>query len=201
MGRVRAAHVILATNAYTSGLWPGLDRVFTPIRYFQFATAPLGNDLADILPGRQGVWDTARIMTSIRRDAQGRLVVGAMGRVLGSKTHGLSRRWAEKRLKTLFPKLGSVAFEEAWHGTIAMTPDHLPRICQLAPNLYAPIGYNGRGITTGTVLGAAVAELVSGGDRAELPLPIKQMSTVTTAPVMSRLYEGAFAAAQVWRSF
>ena len=201
MGRLRAAHVILATNAYTSDLWPGLDRVFTPIPYFQFATAPLGADVADILPGRQGVWDTARVMTSIRKDADGRLIVGAMGRVLGAVDRGVSYRWAAKRLQTLFPNLGRVTFENAWHGSIAMTPDHLPRIYALAPKLYTPIGYNGRGITTGTVLGAAMADLVLGRDPRELPLPITPVRQVATAPIMSRLYQSVFTAAQVWRGF
>ncbi len=39
-----------------------------------------------------------------------------------------------------------------------MTPDHLPRIYRLDEGLYTPIGYNGRGITPGTIFGKAMAE-------------------------------------------
>ncbi|MDU8944205.1 NAD(P)/FAD-dependent oxidoreductase [Ovoidimarina sediminis] len=199
-GSVRAKHVVLGTNAYTDDLWPDLKRVFTTINYFQLATAPMGDRISHILPGHQGLWDTGRIMFSLRRDARGRLIIGSMGTVLGSAGQGISRRWAGKKLAQLFPDLGPVEFEEAWHGNIAMTPDHLPRIYELAPNLYTPIGYNGRGIITGTIFGECMADLITGMDPADLPLPITQLSTVPTSPVMTRLYRAAFTVNQFLKS-
>lgn len=199
-GVVRAKYVVLGTNAYSDDLWPGLKRVFTMIHYFQLATKPLSKNNSHILPGRQGIWDTGQIMFSIRRDMFDRLVIGSMGTVVGSVGRGLSHRWAKKQLARLFPELGSVEFEDAWHGQIAMTPDHLPRIYQLAPNLLTPIGYNGRGITTGTIFGECMAKLISGMDPSDLPLPMTELSTVPSAPIMSRLYQTAFTANQVLKS-
>ena len=199
-GTVRARYVVLGTNAYTDELWPELKRVFTMIHYFQLATKPLNADMSHILPGRQGLWDTGQIMFSLRRDNFDRLVIGSMGTVVGAIGRGLSHRWAKKRLSRIYPQLGPVEFEEAWHGQIAMTPDHLPRIYQLAPNLYSPIGYNGRGITTGTIFGECMADLITGMDPTELPLPMTEISTVPSAPIMSRLYQTAFTANQVLRS-
>jgi glycine/D-amino acid oxidase-like deaminating enzyme len=199
-GTVRANYVVLGTNAYSDALWPDLNRVFTMIHYFQLATKPLKGDMSHILPGRQGIWDTGQIMFSIRRDAHDRLVIGSMGTVVGSVGRGLSHRWAKKNLARLYPELGPVEFEEAWHGQIAMTPDHLPRIYQLAPNLLTPIGYNGRGITTGTIFGECMANLISGMDPADLPLPMTELSTVPSAPIMSRLYQTAFTANQILKS-
>lgn len=199
-GIVRAKSVILGTNAYTDTLWPKLAKVFTPIHYFQFATKPLGPDAAHILPGRQGLWDTGDIMFNIRRDAFDRLLVGSMGTVIGTAEKGLSRRWARKQIARVFPTLGPVEFEEAWHGRIAMTPDHLPRVYELDTGLYTAIGYNGRGITTGTLFGRAMANLLAGMDRADLPLPITPLSTVPSAPVYSRLYQAAFTANQIFKS-
>ncbi len=199
-GTVRAKHVVLGTNAYTDELWPDLKRVFTIIHYFQLATKPLQADMSHILPGRQGIWDTGQIMFSLRRDAFDRLVIGSMGTVIGAAGRGLSQRWARKQLARIYPELGPVEFEEAWHGRIAMTPDHLPRIYQLAPNLYTAIGYNGRGITTGTIFGECMADLIAGMDPADLPLPITEIRTVPTAPLMSRLYQTAFTANQVLKS-
>ena len=88
-GPITARAVVLGTNAYTDTLWPGLKRSFTPIWYFQLATEPLGDRVAGILPEGQGVWDTAPVMRSIRRDGAGRLIIGSMGRVHGDLTHGL----------------------------------------------------------------------------------------------------------------
>ncbi|WP_261385583.1 NAD(P)/FAD-dependent oxidoreductase [Tateyamaria omphalii] len=199
-GTVSAKHVVLGTNAYTDELWPDLKRVFTMIHYFQLATEPMGDRVMHILPERQGLWDTGQIMFSLRRDMEDRLIIGSMGTVVGSVGQGLSHRWAKKQLTRLFPDLGPVTFEEAWHGQIAMTPDHLPRIYNLGDGLYTSIGYNGRGITTGTLFGEAMAELLSGADPADLPLPITDVTTVPSAPIMSRLYQTAFTANQILRS-
>lgn len=196
-GPFQARSVILGTNAYTDDLWPDLKHTYTVIHFFQFATRPLGPKANAILPGGQGLWDTAPVMFSMRRDASGRLIVGSMGTVLGNSVRGLSRRWAQKRIARLFPDLHPVEFEEAWDGRIAMTPDHLPRILELADNLYTPIGYNGRGITTGTVFGQAMADLLAGINREELPLPVGKLQTVSSAPFMSRLYQAAFTANQI----
>jgi len=200
-GTVTARAVVLGTNAYTDTLWPGLNSTFTMIHYVQFATVPLGPEADHILPGRQGVWDTAPVMTSIRRDARNRLIIGTMGRIIGSRDHGLTRRWADRQIRRLFPTLGPVAFEEAWHGQIAMTPDHLPRIHVLDEGLYTPIGYNGRGIITGTIFGQAMADLLTGMDPADLPLPVTDLAAVTTAPLMRRVYDLSFAANQLIKGF
>lgn len=199
-GTLLARHVILATNAYTDTLWPGLQRSFTPIHFFQLATPPLGPEAAHILPERQGLWDTGRVMMSLRRDAQDRLVIGSMGTVFGDAKRGLSRRWARKKLAQLFPDLGPFEFDEAWHGQIAMTPDHFPRICALDEGLYTAIGYNGRGITTGTLFGRAMVDLIAGSPAEILPLPLSDPAPVTGAPILSRLYQGAFTANQIIKS-
>ncbi|MEO0371513.1 MAG: FAD-binding oxidoreductase [Pseudomonadota bacterium] len=199
-GTLRAKAVVLGTNAYTDELWPDLKNVFTKIHYLQLATPPMGEDAAHILPGRQGVWDTGKIMFSVRRDAKDRLLVGTMGRVIGTKDNGLSRRWATKRIHSIFPELGSVVFEEAWHGQIALTPDHMPRVHQLAPGLWTAIGYNGRGIITGTLFGIAISDLLTGMDPADLPLPMTEMSIAPRANMASRFYDLAFTANQFWKA-
>ncbi|MGI9525419.1 MAG: NAD(P)/FAD-dependent oxidoreductase [Hyphomicrobiaceae bacterium] len=197
---VRARMVVLGTNAYSDALWPGLKSTFTNIHYFQLATEPLGERAATILSERQGLWDTGTIMFSLRRDRAGRILIGSMGKVIGSQDGGLSHRWAQRSLRHLFPALGKVNFEAAWHGQIAMTPNHLPSIHRLADGVYTPIGYNGRGITTGTMFGRAMAELAARGNEEDLLLNITDMKKVRSAPLMSRLYQATFTANQIWNS-
>ncbi len=199
-GVVDAKYVVLGTNAYTDDLWPDLKRNFTMINYFQLATEPLGTEIENFLPERQGLWDTGQIMFSLRRDAFDRLIIGSMGKVIGKADGGLSHRWARKQLKRIYPSLGDFKFEDAWHGQIAMTPDHLPRIYNLAEGLFTPIGYNGRGITTGTVFGKAMADLLSGMDPRDLPLPITEPRSLSSAPIMSRAYQAAFTCNQFMKS-
>ncbi|MFK7754178.1 MAG: NAD(P)/FAD-dependent oxidoreductase [Sedimentitalea sp.] len=197
-GTVRARQVALGTNAYTDELWPDLKNVFTMIHYLQLATTPMGPEAAHILPGRQGLWDTGQIMFNYRRDAYDRLLIGTMGRIIGTKDRGLTRRWAAKQIARVFPDLGPVQFEAAWHGQIAMTPDHLPRVHQLAEGLWTAIGYNGRGITTGTLFGQSLAELLTGMDPANLPLPISATTAAPKRGFMTRFYDLGFTANQVW---
>lgn len=199
-GQVTADKVVLGTNAYTDNLWPNLSRIFTIIHYFQLATEPLDAGSENILPNRQGVWDTGQIMFNVRRDAHDRILLGSMGTIIGTIDKGLSQRWALKQLARLFPQLGPVKFESAWHGKIAMTPDHLPRIYELDTDLFTTIGYNGRGITTGTLFGETLSELFTGMAKSELPLPVTEMRTVSTAPLKSRLFQGAFTANQILKS-
>lgn len=198
-GPVDAGAVVLGTTAYTDALWPGLRRSFTTIAYFQLATEPLGSRAEVILPGRHGLWDTGRVMFSLRKDDFGRLVVGSMGRVVGG-ARGLSHRWAARRLRHLFPALGPVRFETAWHGQIDMTPDHLPRLHRLAENVYAVIGYNGRGIAPGTVFGRVLAQALARGSDADLPLALTDPKPIRSGPLMTRLYDLAFTANQMLKA-
>ena len=200
-GPVRARNVVLGTNAYTDGLWPGLGNILSVINYLQVATRPLGADAACILPGRQGLWDTGRIMSNLRRDGEGRLLIGTMGRVIGSAGGGLTHRWALKHVSGLFPALGPVEFERAWHGRIAMTPDHLPRIHRLGEGVWTAIGYNGRGITTGTLFGESIAGLLTGLDPKELPLPVTEFTPPPRPWLRPRMFDMAFTAGQLVRSF
>jgi glycine/D-amino acid oxidase-like deaminating enzyme len=198
-GEVTAKSVVLGTNAYTDELWPGLKNTFTTVEYFQVATKPLTGRLKGIYEEVRGSWDTAQVMISLRRDAHDRLIIGSMGAVIGGET-GLSRRWAAKNLARFFPDLGPVEFEEAWHGQIAMTPDHIFRVHRLAEGLYTPIAYNGRGITTGTMFGRALADILTGADLSTLPVAVTDVKPVSNRALKIGFYRAAFAAAQVWRS-
>ncbi|MCH2630315.1 MAG: FAD-binding oxidoreductase [Nisaea sp.] len=181
-----AKNVILATNAYTDNLWPGLKQTFTKINYFNIATSPIDEKKHSILSEGHGLWDTGKIMFSLRKDIHGRLIIGSMGSIIKGMEN-LSERWAIRNLRRLYPDLSDITIESAWHGNIAMTPDHLFRIHKLAENLYTPIGYNGRGITTGTMFGKVFAELLTGKNEANLPVPITK-----PYPVNGRLLKQEF---------
>jgi len=180
-GSVNATWVIVATNAYTDRLWPALQEELVRFPYFNLATAPLPAALRGrILPDGQGAWDTPDVLTSFRLDAQGRMVFGSVGALRGVGT-AVHADWGRRALARLFPALGRVAFEHAWHGQIGMTANALPRLHRLARNTVAISGYNGRGIAPGTVFGRALAQLALGRCGVDdLPLPL---SPPTPAPL------------------
>ncbi|OWU85807.1 oxidoreductase [Oceanicola sp. 22II-s10i] len=169
-GHVVANSVVLASNAYHTGLADTVPGPMTPVHYFQAATDPLPEGAADhILPGGEGCWDTAMVMTSVRRDAAGRIIIGAMGS-LEAPGRALHLGWARRRFRRYFPDLPDPVFTHAWSGRIGMSSDKLPRILYFGPSAYAAFGYSGRGIAPGTLFGKAMATAALSGDETGLPL-------------------------------
>ena len=165
-----AKALLLATNAYLKGLSGLPAPQFTKVGYFQAATRPLEPTWQrSILPGKEGCWDTAMVMSSFRMDGEGRLVIGGVGS-LDSIGRGTHLAWAQRKLAMLFPQLSSETLQEAWSGAICMTSDHIPKILDIGTKGYALFGYSGRGIGPGTVFGAAAAEALLTGDRHDLPV-------------------------------
>lgn len=191
-GSVTAPRLVLATNAYTEEDWNQVSQHFFPGQFFQVASSPLSEDIAgDILPERQGAWDTRLVLSSMRRDAEGRLVLGSLGRGEG-RPMAYVRCWADRIQRHYFPQLGRVEWERTWSGQIAFTPDHTLRLFEPAPGILGATGYNGRGITTGTVVGKGFAEYLMTGDDSLLPLPIRSPKAIHAKPLWSSAYEGGF---------
>ena len=169
---VRAPKLLLATNAYHEGIAGAFAPQFVVVNYSQFATAPLPPEAqAKVLPGGEGCWDTALVMSSVRVDAAGRLIVGGMGNAdgLGGAFHA---SWARRKLRALYPDLGDIPFEHHWRGKIAMTRDHIPKVVNFGPSAYAVFGYSGRGISPGTVFGTAAAQALLNDAPEAFPLPV-----------------------------
>jgi glycine/D-amino acid oxidase-like deaminating enzyme len=189
-GIISADWVIVATNAYTTSPWPALRAELLHLPYFNFATAPLPENLRKtILPERQGGWDTREILSSFRMDRTGRLVFGSVGALRGTGM-AIHKAWAARSIRKLFPQIGNVTFEAGWYGKIGMTNDSLPRFHTLAPNVISFSGYNGRGIAPGTVFGRILAEHIAGKvSEADLPLPVTQPKEETMRTLREGYYE------------
>jgi glycine/D-amino acid oxidase-like deaminating enzyme len=170
-GSVRAKCVIIGTNGYTDQLWPGLAQSLLPVQSFQIATAPLRRraDAHAILPGRQAVYDSRRLILYFRRSPDDRLVLG------GRASFSVARRAADydvlrRVLAGLFPALAAVPIEYRWAGRVAITRDFLPHLHNPAPGLFVALGYNGRGVAMATRMGQVLADLACG--RSDIPYRI-----------------------------
>ncbi|RUX94158.1 MULTISPECIES: FAD-dependent oxidoreductase [unclassified Mesorhizobium] len=175
---LQAEAVVLATNAYTDGLIPGLAQTIVPLHSFQIATEPLSPNLAaTILPEGQAVSDSRRILVYYRKSADGRLVLGGRGRMALPTSAG---DWAhlERALVRLYPMLSGVPIERRWFGRVAMTPDHLPHIHEPEQGLLAVVGCQGRGVGLMTALGERIAGYLQSGDARQLPFPISPIRPI-----------------------
>ena len=192
-GAVIADTVLLCTNAYSGDLWPGLRQSLVPLRPFQVASAPLGQNLRrTILPGGQVASDTRRHLAYYRIDPAGRLLMGGdvtFDHAPRTDVHARIRR----RAAALFPQIGEPAWEYAWSGWVAITPDHMPHLHALAPGLYAGVGFQGRGVAMGTMMGKQLALHALGGEGARAAWP-----SVPLRPVPFHGLRGP-AARALWR--
>jgi glycine/D-amino acid oxidase-like deaminating enzyme len=174
---VKAKSVLVATNAYSDGLIPGLAETIVPLHSFQIATEMLGdNRLAAILPEGQAVSDSRRILVYYRRGPDGRLVLGGRGRFSPRSAHDW--RHLGHALIRLYPQLAGVSIEKRWYGRVCMTPDHLPHIHEPEPGLIAVAGCQGRGVGLMTALGEKLAAYVATRDPDMLPFPLSPIRPI-----------------------
>ena len=178
-GEIVADTVLIGTNGYTDPLWPGLARTVVPMVSFQAATGPLPPEIgARILPQGQCASDTRRLLWYYRRDAEGRLVMG--GRAPFREDLGPADAvHLRSAVDRLYPQLRDVPFEHYWAGRVAMTKDSIPHIHELAPGLWAGLGYNGRGVGLATLFGRWLAELALGKKPADIPYPVTTMRPIS----------------------
>lgn len=193
-GSVKASQLIEATNAYECRKTPPR---YTPVYYMQCATDPLPDELRrKILPGWEGCWDTAMVMSSFRLDAAGRLIIGGVGQLdaPGERVHF---SWAARKMAQIFPDLKGQGFSHGWHGRIAMTGDHVPKIMETGDNRISIFGYSGRGIGPGTVFGQAAAQWALRGDRSVFPVPAVPNYREKRSQIMARYYQAGAVAAHL----
>ena len=162
-GRVTAGRVVLATNGYTDGLWPGLRQSVVPVFSSIAATEPMPADMARrVFPLRGSAYETGRITVYYRVDQGDRLVLGGRGPLREISGPG-SLASLIRHAGRLWPILRGLRWSHGWSGQLAVTTDHYPHVHELAAGLYACLGYNGRGVAMGTAMGRQMTSLLAGG--------------------------------------
>lgn len=177
-GHVTARRAIICTNAYTGDLVSPLGRSVVPVTSVQVATAPLSENVAQsILPMGHSPTDTRRLIFYFRKDAAGRFIMGGRG-ALGDG--GIARRQQALRAAalSLYPQIGEAPWTHAWGGNVAMTRDHVPGLHQIAPNVVAALGYNGRGVGMATAMGTVLAKWAQGYAPDDLDFPMTEAKPI-----------------------
>lgn len=164
-GAVQARQVVVATNGYTDGLIPNLAATLLPVNSFQVATAPLeGPPAREILPARNTVYDSRRLILYFRRTLDGSVVLGGRASFnssagkLGSEDYSV----LEKVLTGIFPQLSGCPIAHRWTGLVCITADFLPHYHRPSENLHVVVGFNGRGVALSHRVGAWLARSLMG---------------------------------------
>lgn len=189
-GRVRAAAVVLATNAYTPAL--GLFRGgILPLHSHVVATGPL----ADATWAALGWRGFAGFADDLDRIAYGcrtpgdRLLFGGGGNAAYTYRFGGSPVFRdppgrarphfdaiERRLRGYFPGLAGTPIAHRWTGPLAITFD---RVCSMGVtgprrNVYYALGYSGHGLALGALAGRVLCDLYSDHHEPWRDLPFYQ---------------------------
>lgn len=186
-GQITAQSVVLATNAYSDNLWPGLKKTFHPLVSVSLATEPLSADQQRVvLPGKVTISDSRLAIFYSRYDRQGRIIFGCIG---SSENVDMLGGFARLRrgLKTVFPQLASIGIARKWAGRVAVTPEMMPHMHEPAPGILAGLGYSGRGIAMTSVMGRALAARLLGTPQDDLPFPIQPITALPMHGITSRL--------------
>lgn len=162
-GTILADRAVLATNAYLPELVPSLAVDIRPVRAQMLATAPSPRTL-------RGAWyvndgyeyfrqlpDGTFLLGGCRwtcRDTEVGLLETPTGKVQGA---------LEEFLRRAFPGFADRPVVQRWAGTMAFTPDGLPRLGEVPglPGAIYAAGCNGHGMSTGFVTGRDAAQQVA----------------------------------------
>ena len=177
-GVVRAPMVIVATNAYSSDLVPGLRRSLLPATPVQIASEPLEDSVInEILPQGHTISDSRRVIMFGRREPGNRMIYGSMGRLVKPDVFA-GFDWLRRDAERVYPMLKGVRWEYRWGGHVALTDDHLPHLHEPQPGLLAGFGYNGRGVALSSVMGRVLAERALGAPADSLAFPVTPIRPV-----------------------
>lgn len=191
---VTAERVVIGTNGYTDALWPGLAQTVLAANSFIVATEPLGERGRGILDDGLTASTSQRLLLYLRRDAQGRLLLGGRGSFADPRG-APDFAHLQRSLALLYPQLANVRLDHHWAGRVAITMDAMPHVHEPAPGVSIALGYNGRGVALASSMGMHLARrLLDGGHR--FPYPV---STIRPIPMhgLQRFY---IAAGVLWYS-
>ena len=176
-GSVTADKVLIATNGYTDGLWPGLASTIVPVFGAIAATDPLPADLSRlVLPKRSSVFESGHTTAYSRVDQANRLIIGGRGPMRpidSARDIPFITNYAER----LWPQLKGVDWRHGWNGRLAMTKDQWPHLHELAPGVLTCLGYNGRGVALGVALGPQLARRLQ-SDTADIDIAVTPMKQI-----------------------
>lgn len=167
-GRVRARHVVMATNGYT------VDRLFSrlrgrllPVLSNIVVTQPLST--AELDEGNfrttDCMSDTRALLYYFRRLPDNRILMGGKGPVRCTSAGMLAHQQELLQVvRRKFPFVGEPRADYFWGGWVALTLDSIPHVTTAEddPTFHYALGYVGSGVSCSIHAGRHIAERIAG---------------------------------------
>lgn len=162
-GRIRARHLMLATNGYTGAATPWFRRRLIPIASYMIATEELGEErVRRALPKLRVYGDTKKILYYFRPSPDHRRILFG-GRA--SFVQADPKRAAvtlHRFLVDLIPDLAGVRISHGWKGNVAFAFDMMPHV-GIQDGVHYALACNGSGVVGMTHFGRVAAQQIIGG--------------------------------------
>ena len=161
-GRVQARDVVVATNGYTDGLVPWLQRRVIPIGSYIIVTEELPQETIDrLFPTDRMASDTCKVIYYYRATPDRRRILFG-GRVTTGETDTAdSAERLRQSMCRIFPDLEGAAISHSWNGTVAYTFDELAH-AGVQDGIHYAMGYCGSGVSMAGYLGMRTGQKVLG---------------------------------------
>lgn len=161
-GRIDAAGVVLAGNAYHLLERKHLSNLTFPAGSYMIGTEPLPGDVvAEINPLDLAVCDLNDIVDYYRLSADKRLLFGGRCNYSGREPASIKAAILPRMLK-IYPCLKGVRVDYQWGGMIGIVLNRIPALGRIHGNVYYCQGYSGHGVNASHIMGEVVAEAIGG---------------------------------------
>jgi len=161
-GTIRARDVLVATNGYTDGLLPWLQRRLIPFDAYMIATEPLPPAvMSRLLPTDRTYIDHVFDVVSIRRSPDGTRILFLWR--TGTRPTGARAKGAQllRDLVRIVPEAAGLKLTHSWTGRCALTRDLWPHVAT-HDGIHFAGGYCFAGVPMGTYLGQKAAHRILG---------------------------------------
>ena len=160
--RLRASHIVLAGNIHLGEPLRRLSETLLPVWRYAAVTAPLGEQLADVVKFKGSVTDTDGV-DHFRIVDGDRLMWASPETTWAARPERFAGAIA-RRIRTIFPQLGNTGIAEVWGGAVGETVHGMPQIGQLRRGLWVTSGFGRQGLNTSAMAGQLIARSILWGD-------------------------------------
>jgi len=160
--RLRASHIVLAGNIHLGEPLRRLSETLLPVWRYAAMTAPLGEQLADVVKFKGSVTDIDGV-DHFRIVDGDRLMWASPETTWAARPERFAGAIA-RRIRTIFPQLGSTGIAEVWGGAVGETVHGMPQIGQLRRGLWVTSGFGRQGLNTSAMAGQLIARSILWGD-------------------------------------
>ena len=160
--RLRATHIVLAGNVHLGSPLRRLSQTLLPVWRYAGVTAPLGARLDEAIAFKGSVSDADGI--DHFRIVDGDRLMWASPETTWAMRPRHFAGVIARRIRTIFPRLGTVEIAEVFGGAVGQTVHGMPQIGQLRKGLWVASGFGRQGLNTSAMAGVLIARSILWGD-------------------------------------